>query len=148
MIKSRLELVDLQQLKEHEETDPEHLRKTLAAIECDGILKNPLVADCKTLVVLDGVHRLNALRQKRWRVAPVCLVEYMSDEIVVFSVDCKTVIHKEDVIRAAFSGRKFPPRTTWHMIKTDDGHLEHISLIETEVHFPLGALAAGQRMDE
>ncbi|MDG7044999.1 MAG: ParB N-terminal domain-containing protein [Nitrososphaerota archaeon] len=132
----RLKLVDIQKLREHEETDPGRLRRILAAIEADCVLKNPLVADYRTLVILDGVHRLNALRLIGCLVAPVCLVNYMSDDIVVYSKDHSTIINKRDVILAGFSDKKFPPRTTWHMIRTDEG-LQHISSIEIPVNLPL-----------
>jgi hypothetical protein len=140
MVYSRLEFVELDELREHEETDPERLQNTLRAIEAVSFLAKPLAADHRTLVVLDGAHRLNALRRKQCRVVPVRLVDYMSEEIVVYSMDRKTIISKDDVIEAALSGRKFPPRTTWHMIRMENGCLEHISLIEGEINFPLSAL--------
>jgi ParB-like chromosome segregation protein Spo0J len=140
MISTRLELVKIEQLREHEEIDPSRLREMYRLIEADGVLKRPLAVDFRTLAVLDGVHRLNILKQRQCKKVPVYLVDYLSDEIVVYSTDRRTIISKDDVINAALSGRKFPPRTTWHMIKMADGSLEHISWIEKEVHFALDAL--------
>lgn len=140
MISPRLELVRPQQLREHEETDPNHLREMFRAIEADGVLRKPLAVDFLTLVVLDGVHRLNVLKQLGCRRVPACLVDYSSDDIVVHSRDGRT-ISKEEVIDAALSGKKFPPRTTWHMVKMADGSLVHISCIEKEHRLPLVTLA-------
>jgi ParB-like chromosome segregation protein Spo0J len=141
MISTRLEVVKIEELREHEEIDPRHLHEISRLIEADGVLKRPLAVDLRTQTVLDGVHRLNVLKQCRCEKAPVYFLDFLSDEIVVFSADRRTTISKDEVIKAALSGRKFPPRTTWHMIKMANGQLEHISLIEKEVHYPLGSLA-------
>jgi len=141
MISTRLELVKIEDLREHEEVDSRRLYEMSRLIEADGVLKRPLAADLRTLAVLDGVHRLNVLKQHQCKRAPAYLVDLLSDEIVVYSGDRRTIVSKDDVIRAALSGRKFPPRTTWHMIKMADGRLEHISLIEKEVHYTLASLA-------
>jgi ParB-like chromosome segregation protein Spo0J len=140
MIPTRLELVKIETLREHEEIDPSRLHEISRLIEADGVLKRPLAVDFRTLAVLDGVHRLNVLKQRQCDKAPVYLIDFLSDEIVVYSKDRRTIITKDDVVKAALSGRKFPPRTTWHMIKMADGRLEHISQIEKEVHYPLASL--------
>ena len=142
MISTRLEFVRPSELWEHEEVDPDRLQKTFRIIKEQGVLKRSLAVDSRTLVVLDGVHRLNVLRQLRCMRVPVCLFDYMSEEIVVGVADRKKIISKEDVIDAALSGRKFPPRTTWHMVRTDDGSLKHISCIEKEIRSPLITLSA------
>lgn len=141
LVRTRLELVKIGELREHEEIDPSRLHEISRLIEADGVLKRPLAVDFRTLVVLDGVHRLNALKQRQCERAPVYLVDFLSDEIVVYSTDRRTIMSKDDVIKAALSGRKFPPRSTWHMIKMANGRLEHISLIEKKVRYPLTSLA-------
>jgi hypothetical protein len=147
MISTRLEFLRPSELWEHEEVDPGRLQETLRMIKEQGVLKRPLAADSRTLVVLDGVHRLNVLRRLRCMRVPVCLFDYMSEEIVVRVADRKKTISKEDVINAALSGRKFPPRTTWHMVRTDDGGFKHISCIEKEIRFPLITLSAEGAME-
>jgi len=141
MIPTRLEVVKIGELREHEEIDAHHLHEIYSLIEADGVLKRPLAVDFRTQTVLDGVHRLNVLKRRRCEKAPVYFLDFLSDEVVVFSADRRTTISKDEVIKAALSGRKFPPRTTWHMIKLANGELGHISLIEKEVHYPLDSLA-------
>jgi hypothetical protein len=141
MISTRLEIVRIEELREHEEADPHHLREIHKLIEADGVLKRPLAADFRTRTVLDGVHRLNVLKRCRCERAPVYFLDFLSDEIVVYSADRRSTMSKDDVIKAALSGRKFPARSTWHMIKMANGQFEHISLIEKEVHYPLNSLA-------
>jgi len=141
MISTRLELVKIEDLIEHEEVDEHHLEEISRLIAADGVLKRPLAVDYRTQVVLDGVHRLNFLKRCGRENVPVYFMDFLSDEIVVFSADHRTLIHKDEVIEAALSGKKFPPRTTWHMILMPTGHLVHISEIEKEVHYPLACLA-------
>lgn len=141
MISTRLELVKIQDLIEHEEIDEHHLEEISRLIATDGVLKRPLAVDYRTRVVLDGVHRLNFLKRCGGENVPVYFLDFLSDQIVVFSADHRTLMHKNDVIEAALSGKKFPPRTTWHMIRMPNGYLEHISVIEKEVHYPLVCLA-------
>ena len=140
MVSTRLELVKIEDLIEHEEVDEQHLEEISKLIASDGVLKRPLAVDYRTRVVLDGVHRLNFLKRCERENVPVYFLDFLSDEIVVFSADHRTPMHKEDVIEAALSNKKFPPRTTWHMIRMPNGHLEHISEIEKEVHYPLACL--------
>jgi L-serine kinase (ADP) len=73
----------LEFLKPHEEIIEEELLSLSRSISHDKVLRHPLVADFKTGVVLDGNHRLVALRQMNCRLAPVAFVDYKSPQIVV-----------------------------------------------------------------
>ena len=140
MISTRLELVKIEDLIEHEQVDEYHLEEISRLIAIDGVLKRPLAVDCRSRMVLDGVHRLNALKRCGRENVPVYFMDFLSDEIVVFSADQRTLMRKTDVIEAAVSGKKFPPRSTWHMVRMPTGLLGHISEIEKEVHYPLAYL--------
>ena len=73
----------LEFLKPHEETIEEELLSLSRSISRDKVLRHPLVADFKTGVVLDGNHRLVALKQMNCRLAPVALVDYRNPEIMI-----------------------------------------------------------------
>jgi len=109
-------------------------------IRSTGVVKKAIAVDSKTMVVLDGVHRLTALQMLGAVRVPACLIDYEADEVVVLSKDRKSVIPKEAVLRAATQGPKFSPKTTRHMIKGKDGALVHISHLEGEVSVPLSTL--------
>lgn len=76
-----LKLVPLKQLKPHEKLIPELLRELEEEIKRDGYLRNPLIVDGKTGVVLDGNHRLEVLKRLGCAYVPACLVNYDSDSI-------------------------------------------------------------------
>jgi hypothetical protein len=67
----------------HEETIPWLLAQLVSDIEHNGEVRNPIIVDSNTSVVLDGMHRVTALREIGCRYLPVCLVDYTSPKINV-----------------------------------------------------------------
>ncbi len=134
-----LKLIEPGELKEHEDVDPSHLQEIYNLIKSDGFFRKPLAADVGTLVVLDGEHRLKSLKMLNCKRIPVYLLDYTSERVEVHSRD-GSLMDKANVLKAGLSGKKFPPRTTWHFVRMDDGSLEHISTIEKDVRLPLSEL--------
>ncbi len=132
-------LVELEKLRHHEEVDPEHLRELTQQIADDRILKYAIVVDRKTNVILDGEHRYNALINLGCRRIPVIYVDYESPDIEVWAWGGNYKLTKRDVVEAALTGRRFPPKTSRHMIRNSDD-LAHISSIEKRVDVPLEIL--------
>jgi hypothetical protein len=75
--------VPVSSLLPHEEVMPEFLERLARAIEEDGVIKNPVIADATSLVVLDGNHRVEAFKKLGYSLIPVCLVDYRSPRIEV-----------------------------------------------------------------
>ena len=132
-------IVELDKLRQHEEVDPNHLKELKKEIELDKILKMAIVVDKNTNVILDGEHRFNALRELGCRKIPVIYVNYNSPDIEVQSWKGNPHLTKKDIIEAGLGGRRFPPKTTKHMINVGDRIL-HISAIEKRVNIPLEKL--------
>ena len=76
-------LVEIDELLLHEETISGSLDALKEEIERSGILKSPVIVGKESLVVLDGMHRVEALRNLGCRFMCVCLVDYMSPGIRV-----------------------------------------------------------------
>jgi hypothetical protein len=76
-------LVEIDELLLHEETISGSLDALKEEIERSGILKSPVIVGKESLVVLDGMHRVEALRKLGCRFMCVCLVDYMSPGIRV-----------------------------------------------------------------
>ena len=76
-------LVEIDALLFHEETISGSLDALQEEIEGSGILKSPVIVGRASLVVLDGTHRVEALRNLGCRFMCVCLVDYMSPGIRV-----------------------------------------------------------------
>lgn len=78
-------IVDINSLHKHEETIPELLDQLTRSIKKDGCIRDPVIVDKESRVVLDGVHRIVALQNLRIERVPACLVNYKNPNIRVFS---------------------------------------------------------------
>lgn len=132
-------LVDLEVLKEHEEIRPDYLEELKNEILSGGILKMPIAVDKKTYIILDGHHRLHALKKIACKRIPVILFNYQSPEIEVVSHREGKTVSKEMIVQTALAGRRMPPKTSKHMILIE-GELKHISIFETVINIPLEKL--------
>ncbi|MGZ3512947.1 MAG: ParB N-terminal domain-containing protein [Thermodesulfobacteriota bacterium] len=131
--------IDLVELREHEEIRPEYLEQLKDEILADGILKMPIAVDKTTYIILDGHHRLHALKRIGCKRIPVILFDYQSAEIEVVPHRDGETVTKEMVIQTALTGRRMPPKTSKHMIMIE-GELKHISIVETVINIPLERL--------
>jgi hypothetical protein len=131
--------VELEELREHEEIRPDHLEELKNEILSDGILKMPIAVDKKNYIILDGHHRLHALKKIGCNRIPVILFDYQSPKIEVLPHREGETVTKEMIIQTALAGRRMPPKTSKHMILIE-GELKHISILETVINIPLEKL--------
>lgn len=114
-------VLPIDQLKPHEKGSPLYLELIKQEILTDGILRYPIIADEKTGVILDGMHRWLALKSLGLQFIPVILVDTSQGAKIRIGkrrihrymdpVDSPTV---EEVIEAGLSGRLMEPRSTRH----------------------------------
>jgi len=67
----------------HEETIPDRVAELRDSLIRDGMVKDPVVVDAGSCVVLDGMHRVAALNELRCSSIPVCAVDYVNPNIRV-----------------------------------------------------------------
>lgn len=79
----RILLLGISDLRIHEEVLEELEYKLMQDILTRNKLLDPIIVDAKTKVVLDGTHRLAALRKIGVKFIPSCLVDYSSSEVGV-----------------------------------------------------------------
>ncbi|MCE4619903.1 MAG: ParB N-terminal domain-containing protein [Desulfurococcales archaeon] len=111
----RIELVYIEYLKPHEETIDEHVNELLRDITEKRVLIRPILVDEKTMTILDGHHRVEALRRLGARYVPAILVDYDDDCIGVDTWKPGWRVTKSLVRFAATSGKLLPPRTSKHV---------------------------------
>ncbi len=70
-------------LRPHEETVPDDLGKLVQALKDNPVLRHPIIADWKTGIVLDGTHRLAAVKQLNCDFIPSALVDYNDPKITI-----------------------------------------------------------------
>lgn len=79
----RISLLSSEALLLHEETIPDRVQELKQSFLHDGVVKDPIIVDTDSCVVLDGMHRVVALRELRCLRMPVCAVDYLSPSITV-----------------------------------------------------------------
>jgi hypothetical protein len=76
---------EVEKLHIHEQVMPEITKKLVKQIKTDNHILHPIIVDEKSLVVLDGMHRLAAVQKIGYKFIPVCLVDYYSSYITISS---------------------------------------------------------------
>lgn len=120
--KSKIAVLPIDSLKPHEKGSPLYLEILKQEITRDGVLKYPVIADEKTHVILDGMHRWLALKNLGYTLIPVILVDASQNPRIHVG---KRRIHRyicnlDDeipigtVISAGISGNLMKPRSTRH----------------------------------
>jgi L-serine kinase (ADP) len=79
----RISMVNLDELKPHEEVIDPVVGSLANDVLEEGELRDPLVVDQEDYVILDGMHRFNSLRLLKCRFVPCCLVDYDNPLITV-----------------------------------------------------------------
>lgn len=139
LIKLRIGLADISSLKAHEHIDGDRLKALKNEIWFDGVIKKPIVVDEKTNVIIDGHHRVEALRLIGCRKIPVCYIDYKCPYIGLEPTSKEMKITKDKVLKAALTNNPFEPKSTWHYIKFPKT-IKHISCIQKRVDIPLDIL--------
>jgi ParB-like chromosome segregation protein Spo0J len=137
-----IELVELNMLKPHEDVDPVRLKELTEEITSDKILKFAVAAEKDRCIILDGHHRVAALKELGCIKIPVVFVDYRSSEIEVQSQRNTVELTKEEIVKAGTGLKKLPPKTSKHLVRIN-GVLKHISVIEKRVNIPLEELKRG-----
>ena len=115
-------LLFIDELKPHEKGSQLYLGLLRQEILRDGILKYPIIADEKTRVIMDGMHRWLALKSLGYTIIPVILVNAFQNPKIRVG---KRRIHRyisnsheeipiEKVISAGLSRSLMKPRSTRH----------------------------------
>lgn len=122
MIEARFALLPTDELRPHEEVEPDRVADLVETIRADGIFLDPVVVDEATRTVLDGHHRLAAARELGLTLTPVHLVDYR-DEAVGLGTwrEDREPPSKDEVVKRAEAGDLFPPKTTKHLNLDDLG---------------------------
>ncbi len=83
LIDLEIALEELARLHIHEEIIPEKMLELVAKMPGDGVFIHPIIVDSRSLVVLDGMHRVAAANEIGFRYIPICLVDYANPHIQI-----------------------------------------------------------------
>lgn len=107
--------VPLSWLKAHEQYVEARVVELLERFRRTGCVDYAVVVDRATGTVIDGHHRLEALRRLGAASVPVVLVDYDDPAITVRCWrEDEAAPTKDEVVRRAAEGKLYPPKTTRH----------------------------------
>jgi hypothetical protein len=109
-------LVPINALRQHEQILNKHMMRIQRDLVRDGMIKDPIIVDQRTMVILDGHHRYNALKRMGYKYVPVYLIDYSSDRIAVVAWRAGEHVTKAEVMRAGLTGNLMPAKTSRHIV--------------------------------
>jgi ParB-like chromosome segregation protein Spo0J len=112
-------LVRLADLRAHEEIEESSLLELIDHIRRTQVLSDPIWVARGFSVILNGHHRVEALRRLGADRVPAWLIDYDSDLVHLGRWHAGPPIAKSEVIERAMEGRLFPPKTTRHRLLMD-----------------------------
>ncbi|HEV8361454.1 MAG TPA: ParB N-terminal domain-containing protein, partial [Candidatus Thermoplasmatota archaeon] len=105
----------VERLLAHEQTVQKRVDDLVKVLQRERRIRLAIVADARTMVVLDGHHRLAALRVLGCKRVPVLLVDYARPDIRVGTWrEGEQPPTKDDVVKHASQGKLYPPKSTRH----------------------------------
>ncbi|MEM4717714.1 MAG: ParB N-terminal domain-containing protein [Desulfurococcaceae archaeon] len=101
----KISIEEVNKLHIHEEIIPSILKQLVEKIRKDNVFKDPIIVDEKTLVVLDGMHRVAASKELGLKYIPVCLIDYDNPNVGLYTW-VRVVKYKKTMTRDQESLRK------------------------------------------
>ena len=121
--------INLALLLPHEEVEREKVNELLLDIKKNG-LRNPIVVapyQGKYLIV-DGHHRVEAFNLLKRKRIKAIIIDYFAPRLKAINWKNGKEFDKKEIIRLAFKGKKFKPKTTKHLI-IYEGEKFHVSIL-------------------
>jgi hypothetical protein len=112
-------LLPLSSLKGHEEIEESSLLELMAHLRRSRVLSDPIWVARGSSVILNGHHRVEALRRLGADRVAAWLLDYDSELVHLERWRAGPPIAKSEVVRRAEEGRPFPPKTTRHRLQFD-----------------------------
>ncbi len=78
-----LSILPLSLVRPHEEVVPAAVADLASTMSSAGVQRDPIIADSATHVILDGMHRSNALKRLGAKSALVCEVDYAEERVLL-----------------------------------------------------------------
>ncbi|MFQ5884296.1 MAG: ParB N-terminal domain-containing protein [Thermoplasmata archaeon] len=118
LMRYRFAIVEIERLREHEALQEDLLESCIEMLRDDGVFKYPILVDENYLVVLDGHHRVEALKRMGYTKIPVYLVDYWDEAIEVTTWPEAEIenITKDMILDMGRSDSVFPAKTSRHIV--------------------------------
>jgi len=112
-------IVPLDWLRGHEEHEADRVDELVEEIRRSGEFVDPIWVAKGTWVILNGHHRVEALRRMGLTRIPAWIFDYDGDHVDLDRWRPGPPIDKSEVVQRAHHGRPFPPKTTRHRLRVE-----------------------------
>ncbi len=112
-------LVPIGQLRAHEEIEAANVGELVDELRRTGVFHDPIWVARGSFVILNGHHRVAALRQIGARYVPAWILDYETDLVALEPWRPGLPITKAEVVRRGERGELFPPKTTRHHLRVE-----------------------------
>ena len=79
----RVSAIPIERIRPHEEFDIKILNGVMTSLQSEGVVRDPVLIDSNSHMILDGTHRYWALIELGCRSIPVAVYSYMSDSVKI-----------------------------------------------------------------
>jgi L-serine kinase (ADP) len=113
------ELMPIEALLAHEQVLPDHVVELVDKLVESGVFVEPVWIARGSHVILNGHHRVAALRRLGAERIAAWVIDYDSDIVQLERWTPGPPLSKEEVVRRARTGELFPPQTTRHVLTAE-----------------------------
>ena len=126
---SDLVFLNINELLPHEEVSEEKVSHIMKKIIEHRYSFAPLLIDKKSLIIIDGHHRYNALKNLGYKNIPCISCDYLSEKIIALKESINgSKLDKEYIISKASLGKLLPQKYTFHVFQENvDDPYNHLS---------------------
>lgn len=108
-------LYPISDLRETEETYPEHVEEIMGLILRAGLWTTPIAVELNSGAVMDGHHRLAAAKALGLSLIPTISFTYDQVELKAWCEEDKVKVTAEEILRRATERDLYLPKTTRHI---------------------------------
>jgi len=112
-------LVPIRDLKSHEQIEESNIPELVELLRRTQVVSEPIWVARDSSVILNGHHRVEALRRIGAARVPAWIIDYESELVHLERWRPGPPIAKSEVVRRGREGRLFPPKTTRHRLLLD-----------------------------
>jgi uncharacterized protein (DUF1015 family) len=112
----QIKLLTIKNLKPHECTSRKRVYEVLQMIKSIGKFTQPILVERKSKIILDGHHRVMAMKKLGEKKIPARLVDYKDINVSLRHKNLSSKIIKELVLYLASKKIMLPRKTTRHYV--------------------------------
>lgn len=112
----KIKILTISELKPHEEVSRRRVLEVIKMIKKAGKFTEPILVEKNTFVILDGHHRVEAMKILGYKKIPAKLVNYVDVSVSLRRKNLPSQIIKEVVLYLASKNIVLPQKTTRHCL--------------------------------